>query len=132
MVILNAILAYLCEIASGKSRKVSLKDKYIYTRARIRHDHKYDLCSYIARFIFFLIFIFLLFFLIKKFFSKKKKRQGLNLCLFYLSNSLSELRFIFSSKSDIAESRSISSNSLNPTSAESNSRRGSLSVSVRT
>lgn len=28
------ILAYLCEITSGKSRKVSLKDEYIYTRAR--------------------------------------------------------------------------------------------------
>ena len=35
MVILNAILAYLCEITSGKSRKVSLKDEYIYTRARL-------------------------------------------------------------------------------------------------
>lgn len=36
MVILNAILAYLCEITSGKSRKVSLKDEYIYTRARLQ------------------------------------------------------------------------------------------------
>ena len=30
------ILAYLCEITSGKSRKVSLKDEYIYTRARLQ------------------------------------------------------------------------------------------------
>ena len=46
------ILAYLCEITSGKRRKDSLKDEYIYTRARIQHDHKYDSCGYIARFIF--------------------------------------------------------------------------------
>ena len=74
MVILNAILAYLCEITSGKSRKVSLKDEYIYTRARIQHDHKYDSCGYIARFIF-LIFNFFYYFLLKNFFQKKKKKK---------------------------------------------------------
>lgn len=33
VVISFRILAYLCEITFGKSRKVSLKDEYIYTRA---------------------------------------------------------------------------------------------------
>lgn len=132
MGILSAILAYLCEITSGKRRKDSLKDEYIYTRASL--DTTTNMIHVgISRALFFFKFLIFLLFFIKNFFQKKKKKKDRALIrLFYLSNSLSELRFIFSSKSDIAESRSISSNSLNPTSAESNSRRGSLSVSVRT
>lgn len=125
------ILAYLCEITSGKRRKDSLKDEYIYTRARLQTWTNL-LNVHISRALFFFKFLIFLLFFIKNFFQKKKKKDRDLIRLFYLSNSLSELRFIFSSKSDIAESRSISSNSLNPTSAESNSRRGSLSVSVRT
>lgn len=70
VVISFQILAYLCEITSGKSRKVSLKDEYIYTRARLQTwTNLFDV--HISRALFFNFF--LLFFLMKNF-SKKKQR----------------------------------------------------------
>jgi hypothetical protein len=69
------ILAYLCEITSEKSRKVSLKDEYIYTRARFDMTTN-TIHVVISRALFFLIFNFFIIFLFKKFFSKKKKKAG--------------------------------------------------------
>lgn len=64
------ILAYLCEITSGKSRKVSLKDEYIYTRARLQTwTNLFDV--HISRALFFNFFYY---FFNKKFFKKKKKK----------------------------------------------------------
>lgn len=77
VVISFQILAYLCEITSGKSRKVSLKDEYIYTRARLQTwTNLFDV--HISRALFFNFF--LLFFLMKNF-SKKKAEISLRLFL---------------------------------------------------
>lgn len=89
MVILNAILAYLCEINSGKSRKVSLKDEYIYTRASLQTwTNLFDV--HISRALFFLIFNFFIIFY-KKFFSKKKKKKTeIESVLFFLHLTFSD------------------------------------------
>ena len=88
-------MAYLCEITSGKSRKVSLKDEYIYTRA------SFDMTTntthvVISRALFFWIFIFFNYFLFKKFFFKKKKKKTEieSVLFFYILHSLMIIRML--------------------------------------